>query len=454
MSGVTGSAGGYGGWYGARRNRLPGARVDYRGLAEDAWLNSIVAASVSWVGRNLGQAKPCVYREDTQGNDELIPRHELAKKLRRPNAFYDGKTLLQATFLSLISGRGNAYWWIRYANDGTVAEFWYIPHFQIWPVWKADATSDTWIAGYQYRQAGKLYFLRNQDVLHFRDGLDPYQLRLGLDPLGSAYRELVGDNESSGYYVSVLKNMGIMPLLISMKDPGVELIDADKKEIKDMIEDATTGDNRGRPAIVDSALEFHEMGLTPEKMLLQTAGMRPESRICALTGINAVVLGLQAGLEHSTYSNMEEARRAAWEDGIVPRLELVNAELTTQVLPAYEGLSGYDAQREEWRVGTDLRQVTALQDSQDAKYKRVFMVVGGPVLTPNEGRQMLDMDEIEGGDKLYPVKGAMPSEAGAEDAAPPTPLAKPDDPASMAKKNGNGNGRAKMIGSFTGSYGK
>ncbi|MCW3058349.1 MAG: Phage portal protein, partial [Capsulimonas sp.] len=120
--GGYGSGGRYGGrsiFYGL----LPGSKVDYQRQAGSLWRNSIVAASINWIGRNLPQAPPCVYQIKADGTETIVPKHPLTKLLMRPNPYYSGRVLRIATFLSLIVN-GNAYWYIIRGMNGKPKELW------------------------------------------------------------------------------------------------------------------------------------------------------------------------------------------------------------------------------------------------------------------------------------------------------------------------------------------
>lgn len=385
---------------------LPGAKVDYERIAGDRWKNAIVQASLAWIGRNLPQAPPCIYRENAKGEEAIVPGHPLTELLKRPNPYYDGRTLRQATFLSMIAGRGNAYWWVKRGPTGLPLELWYLPHFDVWPLWDHESTTDNWIVGYAYRNNGTIVRLKNEEVIHFRDGMDPENQRMALDPLKSGSREIVTDNEASGFAAALLKNMGVPGVVISPAHEGATFQTTDSDELKAMFEENAGGDNRGRPIVLSGGVRLDRLNLSPNELLLDHAQDRPEARLCALIGINPVVLGLTIGLEHSTYANMEEAERAAWRNGIIPRLELMNSELDTQLLPFYPNTT-------KLRVGADYRRVIALQDSLDDLYKRNNGAVGGPWLTPNEARQTASLPPIGGGDALYPAR-ALPASDSAD----------------------------------------
>jgi hypothetical protein len=52
-------------------------------------------------------------------------------------------------------------------------------------------------------------------------------------------------------------------------------------------------------------------------------------------GIPAVVVGLGAGLERSTFTNMAEAREAAYESGLIPAQKILGEDIRFQLLPLF-----------------------------------------------------------------------------------------------------------------------
>ena len=424
---AIGGVGRFGGRQSLFYGLLPGAKIDYQRIAGCLWKNSIVAASVHWIGRNLPQAPPCVFQMQGDGTEKIVPHHPLTVLLLRPNKYYSGRTLRWATILSLVVS-GNAYWYIIRGMDGKPAQLWYLPHFQIRPV--PGATTDDWITHYEYLQNGEKQPLKFADVIHFRDGLDPEYPWLGLSPLASAFRLVVTDNEADGYAAAILRNMGIPGAIITPKDASTRFDQPQADELKEQYEESTQGDNRGRPMVLSGPVDVKTLALSPEQLLLDTAQDKPEERISALIGIPVGVLQLGVGLEHGTYNNREADHEVAWTEGIIPRLDLINSEIDTQLLP-FLG----DPSTE--RTGSDYRGVKALQESADSLYVRLGSAVGGPFLTPNEARRQVGLTDISTGDVLYPPKaGGMQQEP--NEPAPGTPAAAADPADTGSKKPGKG----------------
>ena len=147
--------------------------------------------------------------------------------------------------------------------------------------------------------------------------------------------------------------------------------------------------------------------------MLTTAQDKPEERICALIGIPPGVLNLGVGLKKSTYNNREADRESAWVECIIPRLELINSELDTQLLP-------YFGDPKTENAGCDYRNVRALQESQDALYKRLTAAVGGPWVTPNEARANAGYARLMSpeANELYPAPTAAVPVQGDGDGSP------------------------------------
>lgn len=390
---------------------LPGSQKDYARIAGDAWKNGVVSAALSWISRNLPYAPLAVYEEDAQGEEKIVAKHPLAQLLKKPNDFYDGKTLMQATFLSLIAGRGNAYWWVKRSNSGKPLAFWYLPHFDVWPVWNANSTTDTWIEGYGYKHNGQVTYLSNEEVIHFRDGLDPENPRSGWDALKAGAREIVVDNAASGWAAQLLENMAVPGLMISPK--GENRFSPDSmQEMKAYYETMMGGDNRFRPLVLDGEVVVDKLSFTPEEMSLPTMQDRPEARLLAMIGLSPMVLGLTVGLEHSTYSNMETAEKAAWYNCIMPRIALICSELDTQALSYYPGA-------ENLFLSGDYRKVPSLQDNLSEKYQRLSLAVGGKAfLTQNEARQQLGLLPMDGLDEISDPAEEVEDKQGANDKTP------------------------------------
>ena len=129
-----------------------------------------------------------------------------------------------------------------------------------------------------------------------------------------------------------------------------------------------------------------------------------EERVAAVMSVPAMRAGLGAGLDRSTYANYQEAGAALWEDCLVPLLRDVADVLTAFLLPQY-------GDGPEYFVEFDFTKVGALQESEDAKFKRALDGYDSGFLTKNEARAVVgresegpagDVFKVKVGEQLVP----------------------------------------------------
>lgn len=378
---------GAGGRYYNWDSPLPSTKINYAEEVGDLSTSSAVMACIQWITRTFPEA-PIEVKAGLGPDAEVVPDHALTAILAKPNDFYSGLLLWSATLSSFIIS-GNAYWLKVRSARGDLLQLWYEPHFTISPTWDTDGKS--FINGYQILRGGKPYYVGVDDVVHFRYGIDPKNPRLGLSPLASALREVYTDNEGSNYSASILRNMGVMGLVVSPGTPDGVIEDTTGLK-RDLIA-KTTGDRRGEPFVAGMPIKVERMAWNPVEMNTREVRRIPEERIAALIGIPAVVVGLGAGLDRSTFSNQRDAREAAYESCIVPTQRLLAAELDTQLLP---DLGNTDTEH----VGFDLAHVRALQEDQDKLVARNVLAFKGGLIRRSEGRKAIGL-ETDAADNVF-----------------------------------------------------
>ena len=174
-------------------------------------------------------------------------------------------------------------------------------------------------------------------------------------------------------------------------------------------------------------MRVSQFGFSPEQLTLRELRRIPEERVSAALGIPAVVVGLGAGLERSTFTNMGEAREAAYEAGLIPMQRILAEDVRWQLLTEFES----DERVHGLRFGFDLRQVRVLQEDLYRQAQRFDLAIRGGWAQVWEGRRAIGLDWTDD-DRVYLRQGQIvevPADGG-----PPRALA------SGASSNGNGNG--------------
>lgn len=367
-------------------------RVDYKREVGSLLDASVVMAPVQWVQRALPEARLVVKSRKRDGSIDMIDDHPMLELIQKPNPYYADIVLFWGTVLSMLTD-GNAYWIIVRNGYKQPAELWYVPHWMMEPKW--DNKGDEFIGHYEYKPGGGIapQKIAPEDVVHFRHGINPRNLRKGIAPLDSAIREIFMDNESSAFVSALLKNMGVPGVVISPKG-GVMAPQGDVDATKAWFQQQFGGDNRGKPLVMGAPTDVTPYGFNPQQMNMSESRDVAEERVCALLGIPAAVVGFGSGLQSTKVgATMEEMRKLAWHNGVLPIARLIADELQRSLLPLFPKTQG---QIVDW----DTDDVRALQEDEDKKTERWNKRLLGGAVTVAEAREAWGLD-VDDSHRIY-----------------------------------------------------
>jgi HK97 family phage portal protein len=370
---------------------LPGTTFDYQREVGDITAASTITAPLFWMARTFPEAPAAIWRRLPNGQKERVFRHALLDLLERPNPFYTAPQLWAATVIDYMVD-GNAYWIKQRNRAGAVTQIWWTPHWLIEPV--SVPGSDVFIDHYLYRPGDQVVRLPVEDVVHFRFGLDGADPRFGISPLRSVLREVFTDNEAANFTAALLRNMGVPGVMVS-PEKGVTIDPNEAEETKKTLTEKFTGDKRGEPIVMTGATKIEQFGFSPEQLLLRELRRIPEERVTAVLGVPAIVAGLGAGLDRSTFTNMAEAREAAYESGIIPMQRNLGEDVRFQLLRDF-GANPFDH-----RFGFDLTEVRVLQEDEFRVVQRMDLAYRSGIVTRLEARREIGLDVDEARDNVF-----------------------------------------------------
>jgi HK97 family phage portal protein len=303
--------------------------------------SSLVEACVSWIANQVTATNPSVRRfsnDDDVGERER--GHPAARLVRHPT--YDARVgrssyswipLIQATMVSFTVS-GNAYWRKRRSGTGLPVQLWYQPYGTVTPH-RYDFSSYL-IDYYIVRSGAKEIRVAPEDMVHFRDGLDPQNPMMGISKLRSLLRELYTDEAASRWVERLLRNEAVPGLILSPDVGAAPMSSEEAKEVKDRIDADFTGENRGRTMVFGAPTKVHQYSWSPDQMKIADLRDPPEERVSAALGVSAAVVGFGSGLQTAKVgATMGELVDLSWQNGVFPRLRLLAAELTEQLLPDF-----------------------------------------------------------------------------------------------------------------------
>lgn len=366
-------------------------RFDYRKEVGNMLDASVVMAPVQWLQRSLPEARLTVRRTKKDGTREEVADHLMLALIQRPNEFYGDLALWGGTMFSyLVDGNG---YWIKLRNSfGRPGELWWVPHWTMEP--KGSDDGSVFIDRYEYRPGGgEVIIYDPADIVHFRHGINPLNPRKGISPLEGVIREIFMDLESSNFVASLLRNMGMPGMVLSPKAGGAVPAD-DVEAAKTWLKQAFGGDRRGEPLVMGSPTDVYQYGFNPQQMNMSEARDIAEERVCALLGVPAAVVGFGAGLQSTKVgATMEELRKLAWQNGVLPVGRVFADELDRSLLPDFGNAAGLNA-------GWDTSEVQALQDDLVKAATRWNTMIGGGWAEVAEGREGMGL-EVDDSHRIF-----------------------------------------------------
>lgn len=346
--------------YGSRTEDI---LIDSRTLRErvgDLTLSSLAMAAVLFLGKSLAEAPVIVTEKDKDSRQWNPIEHQLTDLMERPNPWSGGRIFWLSYALDWYIN-GNVYWKIERDGLGQPKELWWIPYDRMKPHWPTGQTT-TYIDYYEYWAGSSIQQFNPDDVIHFRHGQDPKNVRMGWAPLRPVLAEIYTDRQISLFCGQVMRHGGLVTYMLAPKEGVSEF---DPEAMQNRLEAATNGENRGRPPISDQPIEKIDLAIEPRKLALSDMRDTPESRVASVTGIAPVVLHFMAGLKQATYSNYEQAREQSYESGVIPVQEIIGDELRAQLLSQYR-----DQGKAKRKVIFDLSEVRILQEDRDKRVER------------------------------------------------------------------------------------
>lgn len=357
---------------------------DYRSYANNGYSkNELVYACVQEVASSVPDAILMVYHEET---DEKETQHPLRNIFKNPNPWQTEYDLWEITVIYLLLA-GNAYWEKVRDRTGRVVELVPLQPERV----RVVPSSETFIGGYIYEVDGIQYPLEKDDVIQFRmPNPNPDEQFIGMPPIRAALRAIATDNEATDFTKTILQNYAMPAVVITTQ---AQIDDELAARLTRKWKQKFGGRGQGEPAFLQEGMTINAVGLSLRDLEFPDLRNISETRICAVFGVPPILVGAQAGMERSTYSNYEEARRSFWQETIMPLLQKLTQRINKDLMPEFNELTS-----EQYYAGFDTDEVSALASLFNEQWDRTMAALEKGLLTRNEARTRVGYDEVEGGD--------------------------------------------------------
>ena len=360
---------------------MPGAvypEVSFEGLIRVAFKgNEIVNRALGLKAASLAAA-PLIVRRVR--DDEELKEHPLRQLLHIPNPWMSEYDLWETVSYHLDLA-GNAYLQIIRSSSRRPV--------MLWPLRPDNVTAmvdpEKGLLAYKHQMGASLQIIAPGDMIHVRLN-DPSNPWIGYPPLASANRRVAIDNEAADFAKSMLQNKAIPGIVI---ETDIKIDQATSERLGEVWMNAFSRSKRGRPAFLQKGMTIKEVGLNMQELAFNELNATDEARILMALGVPPSIVGAKVGLDRSTFSNAEEARRSFYEDTMEPIFNRVDDAFNRQLTPDF----GSDIY-----LVFDTSDLAAYRSIRIARRLEAQQGLIAGALTVNEYRQAMGLPAVREGD--------------------------------------------------------
>ena len=346
--------------------------------------NVIVHRCVNLIASSASHVPWKVYRRTNNGPGEIYS-HPVAKLLKKPNPDIAGADF----FTELISGLllyGNCYILANQLLNSLPSAIYPLhpKHMQV-------VVNNNTPVAYRYLSVNgeKLYPIdpvtRQSSVLHLKN-YHPEMTQYGASSLSAASKSIFLHQGTMEWNQALLKNSSRPSGALVFKDDNSYLTEEQFERLQEQFYHNFSGSaNSGKPLILEGGLKWQETNIAErfEKFLeLKDSSARD---IAIAFNVPPQLLGINGD---NTYSNMQEARLALWEENIIPLLDKFSDALSNWLSVLYG---------EELIIDFDRNAIPALTQKRENIWAKI---AGANFMTINEKRALVGLSPIKDGDSL------------------------------------------------------
>lgn len=367
-----------------------------------------LATAIDWISSEVADLEPKIWDKK---NKEFSTEHEVLNLLQWPNA---DSTLEEFIFkcaaFFLLSGNN----YILATGDVTK------PPLELYIIPPQSVTID---AGEVFADIINVYMMKGNSIRFYRNEIlgrlryytqnkeqEIFQIKnfnpasstdivYGKSILNSVYYEIEQYIQASIHNLSLLKRGARLSGIFKTDN---QLNPEQFTRLQSQIDKYFSGaENAGRPALLESGLNWQEMGLSNKDMDFMALKKEVTTTIYKRLKIPLPMISEDT----MTMANMETAKLNFYDNAIIPLANRIYAELTNFLIPRYEKDSNLE-------ISFDIGEIPALEPRRNAQ---LMLKKELNIFTINELRAETGAEPLEGGDDLYGSVGEVPIASKEED---------------------------------------
>ena len=361
---------------------------------------------ISFLAGNVAQLGIHVFRRISDTDRVRLADHQLAQWLAKPNPGTTTYRLIEA-LLGDLGVYQNAYWLkVRYDDDtgARAVGLLRLPPEQMWIqggllpsayVWRSTTTG------------AELTFAPSEIVAF--GGYNPLDPLMGLSHMTTLDRVIREDAAASAHREYYWRNASRHEGVIERPKDSAKWTPTQKQSFREQWQQRFAGSgNSGSIAVLEDGMSFKPVAFSPKDSEFIQGGKLRREVTAAEYNVPQPSVGI---LDHATFSNIREQHKQLYQDSLGPTLEMITQEIERQLLIECT---------DQENIYIEFNIAAKLQGSFEEQANAIRLLVGRPIMTPNEARARLNLPGIKDdptADQLAPQQGG-PTTA----AAPETPI--------------------------------
>lgn len=226
-------------------------------------------------------------------------------------------------------------------------------------------------------------------ILHIKN-YNPTSSTIGVSCVKAASKSIQLHNATSEWNNALLKNGARPSGALVMKDSSQYLSPEQFERLQEQLYQKFSGSqNSGKPLLLEGGLEWRDMSINPRDMDYIESKAAAAREIALAFGLPPQLLGISGD---NTYSNMQEARLALWEETIIPLLDKISDSMSNWFSSWFS---------ENIAIDFDRNSISALSEKRQNSLEKI---ASANFMTINEKRGIFGLSPIEGGDVINDKK--------------------------------------------------
>lgn len=383
-------------------------RTDY----QNEWYARIYASQpniripIDFLAGNVAQLGIHVFRRISDNDRVRLSDHELTQWLAKPNPSTTQFRLIEA-LLSDLGVYKNAFWLkVRYQDPTTYARAIGLVRL---PPERMHVEGGLLPSAFCYLGIdGQRMEFAPSEIVAF-GGYNPLDPLTGLSHMMTLDRVIREDAAASSHREYYWRNASRHEGVIERPKDAPKWTDPQKKSFREQWQARFAGaPNAGLVAVLEDGMSFKPVAFSPKDSEFTLGGKLRREITAAEFNVPQPSIGI---LDHATFSNIKEQHKQLYQDSLGPTIEMVTQEIERQLLIECT---------DQTNVYIEFNIAAKLAGSFEDQANAIRVLVGRPIMTPNEGRSRLNLPAIKDdptANQLAPQQGG-PSDA----TAPPPPL--------------------------------